>query len=503
MPAYTTEPADAFAAARQRFEELIADLESSGTAKLTHAELETLVSTKGRDVLRLLFQGHLELRALRQNPQQKVVGRDGIERTHRRSHTRRLMTIFGPVTVERIGYGAPGVESLHPLDQELNLPQELYSHGLRYAVVQEAARGSFDEAVAAVERSTASLVPKRQVEQLTQRAAADFDAFYKRKQTQAAQPTTDPLILSLDSKGIVMRPEDLREATQKAAKAEQHKLRRRLSPGEKRNRKRMATVAAVYDVEPVKRTPLDIVASDLRPVRPMQSKPPQARNKRVWASVDKSPEEVTQEVFQEAQLRDPEHQREWVGLVDGDLHQIERVRSQARDVGVSVTLVLDFIHVLEYLWAAAWCFFAPGDAAADLWVEERALLILEGLSSDVAAGMRRSATMRQLAQDQRKAVDACADYLLGHKDMLQYHRYLAKGWPIATGVIEGACRHLVKDRMDLTGARWSLEGAEAVLRLRSLRSSGQLEQYWSFHLARERERNHLSRYPEEPLAAAA
>lgn len=503
MQPYTTAPVDAFAPARQRLEQVIVELESSSTANLTHSELETLVSTQGRDVLRLLLQGHLELRSLRQNVQDHVLGPDGIERTHRRPHTRRLMTVFGPVTVNRVGYGTRGVESLHPLDRELNLPKELYSHGLRLVTAQEALRGSFDEAVAAVQRSTGSAIPKRQVEELTQRAAIDFDAFYQRQDTEVVEPTQDPLALSLDSKGIVVRRQDLREATRKAAESEEHKLHARLSPGEKRNRKRMATVAAVYDVEPVERTPLDIMAHDLRPVTVAKPKRPKARNKRVWASVEKSPEEVTEQVFQEAQQRDPEHKRPWVVLVDGDSDQIERVRSQACALGVSITLVLDFIHVLEYLWAAAWCFFTPGDAQAERWVEERALLVLEGLSSDVAAGMRRSATLRKLTKEQRKGVDKCAAYLLGHKDMLQYHSYLAKGWPIATGVIEGACRHLVKDRMELTGARWSLKGAEAVLRLRSLRSSGDLEAYWSFHLEKEHERNHPSGYPEEPLAAAA
>lgn len=504
MPAHPNEPVAGFAAARRCVEELITELESPGTASLTHAELETLISNRGREVLRQLLQGHLELRFLREHPEDKLVGKDGIERAHRRVHQRQLMTLFGPVTIERIGYGARGSDSLHPFDRELNLPKELYSHGLRRIAAQEATRGSFDETVTAIERATGDAVPKRQVEELTQRAAADFDAFYQRGSGKPPEPTPDLLILSLDGKGIVMRAQDLREATKKAAEEEQHKLRHRLSPGEKANRKRMATVAAVYDIEPVARTSTDVVASDLRPLHSAQaSQRPRARNKRVWASVAKSPKEVTQEVFAEAQWRDPEHKRQWVALVDGDQHQIERVRQQASQSGARIELVLDFIHVLEYLWAAAWCFFAKGDAEADRWVEERALLLLEGLSSDVAAGMRRSATKRGLTPEQRKGVDACANYLLGHKEMLQYHRYLAQGFPIATGVIEGACRHLVKDRMDLTGARWSLEGAEAVLRLRSLRSSGDLETYWSFHLAQERKRNHLSLYDETPTAAAA
>ena len=130
----------------------------------------------------------------------------------------------------------------------------------------------------------------------------------------------------------------------------------------------------------------------------------------------------------------------------------------------------------------------------EAWVGERLLAVLEGRASLVAAGMRRSATRRELSAEERKPVDVCARYLLKHKAYLRYHEYLAAGLPIATGVIEGACRHLIKDRMDVTGARWSLAGAEAVLRLRALRASGDFDEYWRFHEQQEYQRNHAARY---------
>jgi hypothetical protein len=221
----------------------------------------------------------------------------------------------------------------------------------------------------------------------------------------------------------------------------------------------------------------------------------------VWASVEKSAEAVTSEVFEEARRRDPRIERRWVVLVDGDRHQIARVRAEAKRRGLSrdVTLVVDFIHVLEYLWGAAWCFFAEGDSKAEEWVTERAFAVLQGRSSDVGAGIRRSATLRKLVPDKRKGADACADYLIAKRSMLRYDHYLRQGLPIATGVIEGACRHLIVDRLDITGARWSLRGAEAILRLRSLRSSGDFDDYWPFHLEAEHARNHASRYAAKPI----
>jgi hypothetical protein len=159
-----------------------------------------------------------------------------------------------------------------------------------------------------------------------------------------------------------------------------------------------------------------------------------------------------------------------------------------------LTIVLDIIHVLEYLWKATTVFNQEGTPQAEQWVDERFLEVLRGRSSQVAAGIRRSATLRGLTKAQRKAADTCASYLLKYQQYLHYSQYLDRGFPIATGVIEGACRYLVKDRMDITGARWGLLRAEAVLRLRALRASGDFEAYWSFHERCEYERNHVALY---------
>jgi hypothetical protein len=307
------------------------------------------------------------------------------------------------------------------------------------------------------------------------------------------------LVMSLDGKGVVMRVEDLREGTRKAARRARHKLKTRLSRGEKRNRKRMATVATVYTLAPQVRTPEAIMGREDEPC----AERPRAQNKRVWASLERDPHEVTEEVFQEALRRDPEQRRVWAMLVDGHKEQLKHIRACMQRHLVGVILILDFVHVLEYLWKAAYCFHAPGTEQAESWVGERALQILRGNSSHVAAGMRRSATLRKLLPKQRQAVDECARYLLTYKDMLKYDEYLARGLPIATGVIEGACRHLVKDRMDLTGARWGLQRAEAVLKLRSLASSGDSESYWEFYKAQALRRNHASRFASPLLQQAA
>jgi hypothetical protein len=482
-----------FSEAEVKFAELVERLQSEEAQGMTHSELERELEEKGRELLRTLLQAHLDTRGPGE-ASEPVIDAEGEERKSKRLHERGLATVFGKVEVRRLGYGAEGADSLHPLDGELNLPQELYSHELRRRAAEEVAKGSYDEAVATLTRNSGSAVPKRQVEELVVRAAQDFDAFYEQQSAQGEAASGSLLVLSFDGKGVVMRREDLRPATRKAQAQRHQRLSKRLSKGEKRNAKRMATVAAVYTVAPFVRTPQQ-VAGNLAPVHvasPQQRLRPEA--KRVWASLEKDPEQVIEQAFAEANRRDPERKKRWVALVDGDPNQLRLLQRIQRRHGVELTVVLDLIHVVEYLWKAAFVFCAEATRELEDWVSKRLLKILQGYAGNVAAGIRRSATLRGLNPAQREAADTSADYLLRYTAYLCYHEYLATGLPIATGVIEGACRHLVKDRMELTGARWSLVGAEAVLRLRALRSSGDFDDYWIFHEAQEHQRNHATLY---------
>jgi hypothetical protein len=503
MQARASADENPFAESRRYFDDLTRELAERKTMQMTHGELERLVEQRGRELLRHLFQDHLDLRGPGEATTD-VVGANGVRRPHERLRTRPLKIIFGEVTVSRMGYSAHDAETLFPRDAELNLPPELYSHGLQRRAANEVIKTSFDQATAAIAESTGTTVPKRQVEELTARAAVDFDAFYETRSADSvreAAKTGEILALSTDGKGIVMRRKDLREATRKAAETRTHKMSKRLSRGEKRNCKRMAQVAAVFTIAPFVRTPEDIV-KDLAPAHDGddQVRRPRPEHKRVWASVDKEPKDVIEQMFQEALRRDPARNKRWTILIDGNLTQLALIKKAARRHGVEVTIVVDIMHVLEYVWKAGFALHGEGDPATERWVSERLLEILRGNSSDVAAGMRRSATLRGLEAEQRLAVDDCANYLLKYRRYLRYDEYLAAGLPISTGVIEGACRHLVKDRMDITGACWGLRGAEAVLKLRAIRSSGDFDTYWTFHENAEWTRNHLALYRGTPPA---
>jgi hypothetical protein len=480
--------------ARQEFEHIVNYLDSKETSAMTHSELERELEKKGRELMRKLLQEHLDNRSPGQCDGPPVQGADGVARSRMQVQQRELETVFGTVLVQRAGYGRQGVKSLHPLDAELNLPDERYSLEMRRRVAEEAAKSSFDETLESIGKNTAGHVPKRQVEELVKRAAQDFDAFYQTRQALPGegQSAGSVLAISVDGKGVTMRTEDLREQTRKAAAARAHKMGTRLSKGEKKNAKRMATVAAVYTIAPFVRTPEELMGDSSSSRRgPPRPRPEQ---KRVWASLQKTPEEVIKELLAEARYRDPNDKKSWVALVDGNKGQIRILKRLAKRNGLDLTIIVDLIHVIEYLWDAARVFHPDPGSQQENWVRYRLLEILRGKAGLMAGGMRRSATLRGLSAKAREPVDVCARYLSNHSAYLRYDRYLAKGLPIATGVIEGACRHLVKDRMAVTGARWSLNGAEAVLRLRALRSSRDFDEYWTFHEAREYERNHQALY---------
>jgi hypothetical protein len=337
-------------------------------------------------------------------------------------------------------------------------------------------QGPFDEVVERVEEATGVTLPKRSVEQVVKEAANDFDAFYA--QRAAADPQqSDPIVVAaVDGKGIPMvKPETALRVV-------------RRGKGEKANKKRMATVAAVFTQQPRVRTPEDVVDSLFRTgPRPAQEKPPpRPENKRVWASVEKSKQDVLRDVSAEVGRRDPQRTKTRVAVTDGE----RALQRGVQSILVGVMLILDLLHVLEYLWKAAYVFHKEGSPEAEEWVKERALRILRGEVSQVVKGLRQSVTKRGLKGQKAKILEQVTGYFYRNRSRMRYHEYLAQGLPIASGAVEGACKNLIKDRMERSGMRWTVPMAEAMVKLRATYLSDDFEQYWSFHISRDQQRLH-------------
>jgi hypothetical protein len=340
------------------------------------------------------------------------------------------------------------------------------------------------------------------VQQVTAAAAADAGQFCQDQDAGPGQDREVPLVISADGKGVAMRP----EARRKTARAPGRRVRNfqhRRGTGEK-GHKRMAEAGAVFDVQVPDgppRTPEQVMRPDPDP----RARPPAPRAVNRWYTCDITADRAVTiaAVFDHAERRDPGHQRTWIALADGDIHQIGLIRHEARARGIPVTILVDFIHVLEYLWKAAWCFHQPRDPAMEDWVTLQAIAILHGRVSDVITVIEDLAAAHPPAgTEHAKIIRTTLHYLRAKQPYLDYPTALASGWPIATGVIEGACRHLVQDRMGITGARWGLPGAQAILWLRAIHASGDDDTYWTYHLQHEHQRNHHSRYTDSHALAA-
>jgi hypothetical protein len=411
-----------------------------------------------------------------------------------------VATTVGRVEVSRIAYRAPEACNLYPADAQLALPDRMHSFPLQRLVVHEVAGGSLRAAREAIIRATGQHLGSRQLMQIAAEAAADIRDFYHNPADPRPEHAdgADVLVCSIDATGVNMIPADLREPAPPRPASPQPPSAQ-LSRRERTGRTRMAVVTAIYDAPPVPRSAADILPADAAE-RATRRVGPRCTGRVVNASLEHTVAPMVTALFDQAQARDPDHRRRWVMLVDGANHQLDCLQQEADRRGVHIDIIVDFIHVLEYLWKAAEDLH-PTHPARAAFVAATARDLLEGHAPRVVADLR--AHLRARGEDNpapglRRAVA----YLQAKLPYLDYHIALVLGWPIATGVIEGCCRYLVKDRLDITGARWSLNGAEAVLLLRAVIANGDFDQYWQYHLDQEQQRTHTSRYKDQFALAA-
>jgi hypothetical protein len=482
--------------------------------------MEGLVWERGLELLCGLVQLGLDGQAEREVRLAQVTGTDGVPRRRaERGHARTIVTRLGAVVVRRIGYrsGVRGAGSLFPRDAVLNLPPRGYSWQVQRLAEMFCRSGSYEQAHEFVRAATGVAIGKRQLEEIVVAAAADAERFCQDRPrgeglpagTGEPEPEREPerglppLAISADGKGVAMLP----GARRSRAKAPEQKVRtfdKRAGTGEKRGHKRMAETGAVFDVAVPggpPRTPEQV----MRPA-PGSTKDtaPRAQNRWYACDITAGRDVTIGKVFAEADRRDPDRRRTWIALVDGDICQLGLVQAAAAARGITLAIVIDFIHVLEYLWKAAWCFHPPRDPAIEDWVIAQGLDILHGRVPEVIARIARLAEEHppEPGSEHAKNIRKTLSYLQNKQPFMDYPRALANGWPIATGVIEGACRHLVADRMGITGARWGLEGAQAMLWLRAIAASGDTSAYWDWHITQEHQRNHQSRYQDSLDLAA-
>jgi hypothetical protein len=403
-------------------------------------------------------------------------------RTLRRSeeqHPRRYLSIFGELSISRWVYAEREGQMIAavPLDARLNLPAGEFSYVLEDWQQRLCVKESFHEGVTSLRALLGVAPSERAAEQMNQRMAQSAARFHLHRGTPPPQEEGELLVATADGKGVPMRRPLLERV---------HSSPRR-GKGEKANKKQMAYVGAVYSIDRYRRTADDVLDEVQR--RERRKDRPAPQHKRVWAEMTcvQEGESCSGRVQLFAELavacheRDPQHQKTLVCLLDGEAG-LWSMRSKW--LGWSVG-ILDIFHVLERLWLVAHCLHPEKSRAAEAYVSHHLRMLLEGQVGYVIGNFKRLINEEQVRGSQRQTVQAVITYYENNREHMHYDEYLAQGYPIGSGVAEGACRHLVKDRLEQTGMRWTVNGAQAMLHTRAVYLNGQWDDLLEYHIQTE------------------
>ncbi len=404
-------------------------------------------------------------------PRPKAIEQEGkrLRRLPRR-RTRKYLSAFGPTPFQRDVYATRETQrqDVVPLDAKLGMPEGNTSYLLQKWSGTKCVKESYDQSRATLLEIFGFAPSVNCLEDMVMRAAEHAEVYFDEQEPVDPRTEEQILVATSDCKGVPMRridaPRTKRGDDMRCPK------RKRLKKGEKNGQKRMACVGGVYSVAPFRRTAEEVLDEILR--KEKQKQRPAPKNKRLRAvltrEVDGKQINAKDVVFdwlaEEVRGRDPRKHRTVVAIMDGEtkLRDLQELKI-GRAVGI-----LDIWHVTEYLWKLAYCFHPEGSDEAEAFVETYLRKLLEGKVRRVIGGIRQMATKRGLSKHKREKAQQCLNYFVQRCEYMKYDEYLADGYPIGSGVVEGACRHLVKDRMEQTGMRWRIAGAQAVLSLRAI-----------------------------------
>ena len=408
-------------------------------------------------------------------------------------HRRQLLTVFGRFEISRCVYGVAERQAIEraPTDEAMQLPESDVSYLLQswdLLLGVEQAWGRSVEIINTVLGVKQSVDTLETISRHTARSVPEF-----RQQQPAPDPELEGklLIVTEDNKGVPMvRPV---EAPAPGA---------HLTKGQKKNKKQMACVGCVYSVDPHVRTPEELVATLFRDAARPRHDAPEAQQKRYWASLTRDvldpanplgellhihgQTEVFESLRNEVAARRKPLQK-LIHLSDGQ-RSLETDRATHLPTDENTVDILDLLHVLPRLWEVSHLFHAEGSAAASDCVRASLLKVLRGQSRSWIKSMRCKGTKSKLSGSKLKRLEQCTEFMESNLHRMRYDEYLSAGYPIATGVIEGACRHLVRDRMERSGMRWKVPGAQAMLDLRTVFTNGDWDAFQTHRIASETKR---------------
>jgi hypothetical protein len=491
---------DRFCKVAKAFSKALEKLERAAEREAAVHEVEETAFDDLLEVGRRMIAEYIQMQG-EDVPRPKTIEHEGKTlRRLPRQRTRPYMSAFGPTPFRRDVYASRETQrqEVVPLDAKLGMPEGNTSYLLQKWSGTKCTKESYQESRASLREILGFAPSVNCLEDMVARAAEHADAYFDEQPPVDPETEEEILVITSDCKGVPMRKVDA-PRTKRGEDAPGAK-RKRLKKGEKNGQKRLACVGGVYSVAPFRRTADDVVNEILR--KEKQTERPQPQNKRLRAQLTREVEgqEVNAKdvifdwLAQEVDDRDPHERRTVVAVMDGEtkLRDLQELKIR-RAIGI-----LDIWHVTEYLWKLAYCFHPEGSDQAEAFVDTYLRKLLEGKVRRVIGGIRQMVTKAGLAKHKREKAQQYLNYFAARCGYMKYDEYLDAGYPIGSGVVEGACRHLVKDRMEQTGMRWRIAGAQAVLSLRAIYLN---DDWGTFHAGRiEAEQRKLYPYKQRLLA---
>jgi hypothetical protein len=410
---------------------------------------------------------------------------DGQELPYHSEKKRIYSSIFGKIPFWRPYFYETGSQGQSPLDAELSLGSDRYSDFLREMTEYLSVYVAFNKAADVENRFLGVKLSTRVLQKIINEDAVDVEAFYAQKPPPLPDTEAEILVIQADGKGVPMVLETPAEP------------KVRLGKGQKRGRKKEAIVTTVYTIGCAPRTPEQVVASffhqhQCSSSKQAASKRTKPQNKHVWATLE-GKDTALERLARQVAPRQGSHISHKVALCDGCEALQTRIETRFPDFN----LVLDFVHANEYLWKVANSLLGENNEQRTEWVADRTLQMLSGETQQVITEFRSYAQDKQCTSAQREKLTKTANYFERNLPYMDYPSYLLKGWPIASGVIEGACRHFVKDRFELSGMRWSQDGAENLLHLRAVAENDDWDDYHDFRKRHRHARLYTLPFPEQ------
>ncbi len=396
-----------------------------------------------------------------------------------RTSVRSYFSIFGKMKVTRYLYHIEDV-SFVPLDIILNLPVRCYSYFISEFANLLNIKGAYENASELLKRFFGVKLSISALETISKESSDSYEDYYDLKnRLTKLKIEEDYVVVSFDGKGVPM------------IKSEAAKIVARPGKGEKKQKKKEALVGVKYGVNANVRTAKEVATNLVYPEKKEDKnktcKPAKAQNIRYIASVEKSKKKVMEEIYEEVK-NEEFNNKPLVCVMDGALSLWALFKNVFEDINNKI-LILDIIHVLEYIWIIAHIKHKEGSAEIKEYVYKSLLLILQGKVASYIMELQKEMLNKKWTKNKRDKFKKVITYLKNHKEYMKYNQYLSEGYPIGSGIVESACSHVVKDRMEISGARWGISGSDSILKLRSVSKSKDWDEYWEFFTAQTQSNN--------------